>query len=172
MIDSSFYCTPHTPCRPAPASRRGDRLRLPAQRLDVLLCPPDRVGPRLELHRQRLELRLLEHTRLDPADIDGRGDLVKGPPNELEAGIGVSDCLPLLRIPRAGTQGWAGSLAHLSAFMIRCSTSCTGNRVASAIDWKVMSREAPSRGRAKAVWMSAMRQIFCRKNGSEFSRIG
>jgi hypothetical protein len=56
--------------------------------------------------------------------------------------------------------------------MTKCSTSWTGNLVASAIDWKVIRRDDPSLGRAKAVWIKAIRQIFCLKNADDPSRIG
>jgi hypothetical protein len=52
---------------------------------------------------------------------------------------------------------------HLRAFMRRCSTSSTGRRVSVAIVAKESVRSYASRRKTDS--MSAMRQIFWRKNG-------
>jgi len=53
--------------------------------------------------------------------------------------------------------------AHLSAFMIKCSTSSVARRVSSAIVWNVIVRSFALRLNTDSI--SAMRQIFCRRNG-------
>ena len=124
-----------------------------------LACDPtDILSPIVEHVIQCFQLRILQHTRLDPGDFDRLVDLIQRSSNETETSISSN-------IQR-------NSIAHLNPFMRRCSTSCTGKRVASATDWKEQDREDPSRGREKANWIRAIKQIFCRRNENEFCKIG
>lgn len=157
--DRSTRCIPpiqDTACTPIEMTLTLDPL-LGKQLASFSLCKLSNsfnpLTPPYEPLPQPFNLYFTQYPRLNPRDTSRRSDLIERSTNQLQS---VSD-YQFRKVKREGREG-----TNERAFMTRCSTSNTG--MLASLAMRAKGRTLSDVGRLKTASMSAIRQIFCRRN--------